>query len=79
VRLERNAQALLLSFQHHCVILVHHTDTCRNAHILLQREGQRERDTLRADNRKRGKGDLERMEKVKRNGSGVLDSQEKIM
>jgi len=79
VRLERNAQALLLSFQHHCVILVHHTDTCRNAHILLQREGQRERDTLGADNRKRGKGDLERMEKVKRNGSGVLDSQEKIM
>lgn len=71
MRLERNAQALLLSFQHHCVILVHHTDTCRNAHILLQRE--RERYNLRADNRKTGTAGQRKRGIGGRLKTGVLD------
>lgn len=61
MRLERNAQALLLSFQHHCVIPVHHTDTCRHTHTLANSERKREtpganiRKTGTAGQRKRGK------------------------
>lgn len=70
MRLERNAQALLLSFQHHCVILVRHTDTCRNAHILLQRERERERYNL---NRKTGTAGLRKRGIGGRLKTGVLD------